>query len=80
MLTHQHTADECTVVFASWRGFDSALRHTGTHGSCLQVNGITEHEIWWEVEAADRDAALALLPPFVAERTDATEISEVSIP
>ena len=80
MLTHRHGAEECTVVFASWRGFDSPLRHAGTSGSCTLVNGTAEHEIWWRVEAADRDAALAQLPPFVAERTDATEIGEVSIP
>lgn len=80
MLTHRHTSDECRVAFASWKGFRSPLRHAGTFGSCLLVNGTHEHEIWWEVDAHDRDAALALLPPYVAERTDATEVSEVSIP
>ena len=80
MLTHRHDAGDCRVAFASWRGFDSPLRHAGTFGSCLLVNGTATHEIWWTVDAPDRDGALALLPAYVAERTDATEVSEVSIP
>jgi hypothetical protein len=80
MLTHRHGAEECTVVFASWRGFDSPLRHTGTFCSCLLVNGTAEHEIWWTVDAPDRDAALAQLPDYVAERTEATAVTKVSIP
>jgi hypothetical protein len=32
------------------------------------------------VEAADRAAALALLPPYVAQRTIVEEVREVSIP
>jgi hypothetical protein len=80
MLTHRHGAEECRVAFASWRGFESPLRHAGTFGSCLLVNGTAEHEIWWTVDAPDRDAALAQVPAYVAERTEATEITEVSIP
>jgi hypothetical protein len=80
MLTHRHESEECRVAFASWRGFESPLRHAGTSGSCLLVNGTASHEIWWTVDAPDRDAALLLLPPYVAERTYATEVSEVSIP
>jgi hypothetical protein len=80
MLTHTHTAAECRIAFASWRGFDSPLRHAGTFGSCLLVNGTSEHELWWTVDAPDRDTALELLPPYVAERTNATEVGEVSIP
>jgi hypothetical protein len=34
----------------------------------------------WDVEAAGPQAALALLPPYVAQRTTATEIREVTIP
>jgi hypothetical protein len=80
MLTHRHGSEECRVAFASWRGFDSPLRHAGTFGSCLLVNGTAEHEIWWSVDAPNAEAALAQLPTYVAERTDATEIGEVSIP
>jgi hypothetical protein len=32
------------------------------------------------VEAADGDAALALLPPYVAQRTIVEEVREVPIP
>ncbi len=80
MLTHRHGADECRVAFASWKGFDSSLRHAGTFGSCMLVNGAGAHEIWWTVEAGDADAALSHLPPYVAERTQATEVKEVPIP
>ena len=38
------------------------------------------HAIWWTVEAADEDAALALLPSYVAERTAVSQVSEVLIP
>ena len=80
MLTHRHDADECRVVFASWRGFESPLRRAGTTGSCMLVNGTSDHEIWWNVDASDREGALALLPPYIAERTEVTEVSEVAIP
>jgi hypothetical protein len=32
------------------------------------------------VEAGDERAALALLPQFLAERTDVSEVAEVQIP
>jgi hypothetical protein len=37
------------------------------------------HELWCTVEAEDAPSALAQLPPFVAERTDAREVSEVTV-
>jgi hypothetical protein len=80
MLTHRHAATECDVAFAAWRGFESPLRHAGTFGSCLLVNGTAEHEIWWTVDADDPEHALAQLPPYLAARTEATAVSEVSIP
>jgi hypothetical protein len=33
-----------------------------------------------DVESADAAAALELLPPYVADRTTATSVSEVQIP
>ena len=80
MLTHRHKSDECRVAFASWRGFDSPLRHAGAFGSCMLVDGTSAHEIWWSLDAPDRETALAQLPRYIAERTDATEVSEVAIP
>ena len=38
------------------------------------------HAIWWSVEAAGPDEALALLPFFIAERATATRVDEVDIP
>jgi hypothetical protein len=36
--------------------------------------------MWWFVQAADVGAALAQLPPYVAERTVAEEVREVPLP
>lgn len=63
-------------MYAAWKGFDSPLRHVAALASCLQGG----HAIWWDVQAVDADAALALLPPYVAERTTVVAVSEVSIP
>ena len=38
------------------------------------------HSIWWTVESASEENALALLPFYVAERTTAVPVSEVQIP
>jgi hypothetical protein len=76
LLHHRHEADECRVVFASFRGHDSSLRRQPTIASC-RTGG---HAIWWRVEADNEDDAVALLPFFVAVRTTATRVSEVTIP
>jgi hypothetical protein len=81
MLTHRHGPGECRVAFAAWSGFDSPLRHHPATGSCVsRAGGTEEHRLWWEVEAETSADALALLPPYVAERTEASEIGEVRIP
>jgi hypothetical protein len=76
LLHHRHQPDECGVVFASFRGHDSSLRRQPTIASC-RTGG---HAIWWSVEAASENDALALLPFFVATRTTVTTVSEVTIP
>jgi hypothetical protein len=76
LLYHRHEPHECGVVFASFRGHDSSLRRQPTIASC-RTGG---HAIWWRVEVASEDDALALLPFFVAARTTATRVSEVPIP
>ena len=63
-------------MFAAWAGVVSPLRHVATLGSCPVGN----HQLWWTVKAPNVDAALALLPPFVAARTEATEVTDVPIP
>ncbi len=76
LLDHRHEPDECAVVFASWRGFNSPLRHHPATATC-PTGG---HAIWWHVEAEGEEDALRQLPRYVAERTTATKISEVVIP
>jgi hypothetical protein len=76
LLHHRHEAEECGVVFASFRGHDSPLRHRPTLASCASGG----HAIWWTVHAEGQGAALDLLPFFVAARTTATAVSEVRIP
>lgn len=76
MLSHRHAPSECAAAFAAWKGFDSPLRHTATIGSCVEGG----HTLWWTVEASDIRAALALLPPYLAERTEVAEVSEVEVP
>jgi hypothetical protein len=76
LLQHRHRAEECGVAFASFKGHRSPLRHRTTVASCRSG----EHAIWWLVDAASAEDALALLPFFVAERATAVEVTEVTIP
>ena len=76
LLHHRHEPDECGVVFVSFKGHDSPLRHQPTLTSCRSGG----HAIWWTVEAATEEDALLLLPSYVADRTTATRVSEVDIP
>jgi hypothetical protein len=76
LLHHRHEPHECGVVFASFKGQQSPLRHQPTLASCRSGG----HAIWWTVETATEEDALRLLPPYVAERTTATSVSEVEIP
>jgi hypothetical protein len=76
LLSHQHAPHECEATFAAWQGFESPLRHTPTASTCLTGG----HGLWWRVEARDRAAALALLPRYVADRTEAIPVRDVEIP
>jgi hypothetical protein len=76
LLQHRHGPDECGVVFASFKGHHSPLRHRPTLASC-RTGG---HAIWWTVDADSEEDALALLPFYVAARTTITRVSEVQIP
>ena len=76
LLHHHHDPDECGVVFASFKGYNSPLRSLPTLATCRSGG----HEIWWTVEAATEAEALAQLPFYVAERATATSVSEVEIP
>jgi hypothetical protein len=76
LLAHRHEPHECAAAFAAWRGFESPLRQRRAPSTCLAGG----HGVWWRVEAPDVEAALALLPRFVAARTTATEVRDVEIP
>jgi hypothetical protein len=76
LLHNRHKPDECGVTFAAFKGHPSPLRRHETASSCLTGG----HELWWLVEADTADAALALLPRYVAERSTAIPIRTVLIP
>ena len=76
LIHHRHEARECAAAFASWNGFASPLRHETTIASCLTGG----HEIWWEVSAPGEGEALAQLPRYVAERSQAIPVSAVRVP
>ena len=76
LLQHRHQPRECGVVFASFKGHESPLRHQATVASCRSGG----HAIWWSVDAASEGEALRLLPAYVAARTTVTRVSEVEIP
>ena len=76
VLQHEHEPRECGVVFASFKGHASPLRHRATLASCPSGG----HAIWWTVEAASEEDALALLPDYAAKRTTVARVSEVEIP
>jgi hypothetical protein len=76
LLHHQHAPAECAAASAAWLGFDSPLRGGAATSTCLEG----DHALWWRVEASTRQAALALLPPYVAVRTEAIHVRDVRIP
>jgi hypothetical protein len=76
LLQHVHTARECGAVFASFKAFESPLRHGMAVGSCH----FATHRIWWQAEASSADEALAQLPRYVAERTTAFRVADIETP
>jgi hypothetical protein len=82
VLSHRHAPGECRVAFAAWKGFESPLRHSSALASCARqpVTDAGEHLLIWTIEAEDQAHALALLPPWLAERTEVRLVGEVAIP
>jgi hypothetical protein len=76
LLHHRHEPGKCGVAFAAFKGHESPLRHATTFASCAAGG----HEVWWIVEAPSTDAALDLLPHYVAQRSTAVPIRKVQIP
>ena len=68
LIHHRHRPGECGIAFVAFRGHDSVLRDRTALAAC----SYGEHAIWWAVEAADEQQALALLPFFVAQRSTVT--------
>jgi hypothetical protein len=76
LLEHRHSSRECGPVFASFKAFQSPLRHTVAVGSCH----FGTHRIWWQAEAESGAEALAQLPRYVAERTTAIRVGDIDTP
>ncbi len=76
MLHHRHEPRECGVASAAWTGHASPLRRHEALSSCRSG----AHAVWWIVDAASAEDALALLPYFLAMRASATEVIPVMIP
>lgn len=82
VLSHRHAADQCGVAFAAWRGFESPLRHSSALATCggAPDETVAEHLLIWTVDAESEAQAIALLPPWLAERTEVRLVGEVAIP
>ena len=76
LVTHRHEPAQCGVAFAAWRGCESPLRHHLALSSCVEGG----HSIWWRIEADSAEAALALVPPWIAARSEIAAVREIAIP
>lgn len=76
ILHHRHDPDECAAAFAAWIGFESPLRHAAAWSTCLAGG----HSLIVRVEAPASRDAIAMLPAFVAARTEALEVRAVQLP
>jgi hypothetical protein len=76
LLEHRHLPRECGVVFKSFKGHDSPLRHRATLASCRSGGPA----IGWTVEAGSEEDVLKLLPAYVAKQPTIARVSEVEIP
>jgi hypothetical protein len=76
LLSHRHTSEECGVAFAAWNGYASPLRDEPVLSSCAAG----DHRLWWLVEVPEEAAALRMLPPYVASRTAAVEVTRHRLP
>jgi hypothetical protein len=76
VLVNRHQHSECDATHAAWRGFQSPLRRQPPAAGCTW----SHHRLWWEVEADNAAHALSMLPPFVAERTEAFRVTRLRLP
>jgi hypothetical protein len=75
LLYHRHSAADCAIAFAAWKGHSNRLRTAPNLSTCA----FGAHEIWWAVDAEDEREAMDLLPSYVARRTVAVEVCPVEI-
>jgi hypothetical protein len=75
LLAHTHGESDCRVAYAAWRGYESPLRGQSAIASCASG----EHRMFWTVHADNASEALKQLPPYLAQRTQVTEMREVTI-
>jgi hypothetical protein len=83
-LIHRHTPAECSVSYAAWNGFPSPLRGRTVQSTCARHEvgapaDASGHEVFLSASAQDAESAMAQLPPYVRERTQAREVTEVTI-
>ena len=76
VLIHSHDPAECATAFAAWGGVASPLRGGIALAGCAHG----DHRVFWTVSAGDPEAALAMLPDYVAERTVVARVRDVVIP
>jgi len=76
LLSHSHRESECETAFAAWADVNSPLRGEVAAAGCAHG----DHRVFWWAEAADAEAALALLPDYVAARTLAIPVRDVVTP
>lgn len=82
VLSHRHPSGDCAVAYSAWKGFESPLRRAPTLGTCNSepVGPAAEHLLIWTVDADSETGALAMLPDWLAERTEVRRVAEVPIP
>lgn len=76
VLSHVHDESECAAAYAAWAGTTSPLRGDFALAGCEHG----DHRVFWQVEAPDAEAALAMLPIYVARRTEVVPVRDVVIP
>ena len=76
LVQHRHDPHDCGIAFMAFKGHDSPLRRQAALASC-HFGG---HAIWWTVTAETEQAALGLLPFFIAQRSTVVRVREVVIP
>jgi hypothetical protein len=76
LLHHRHDPEKCGVAFAAFKGDQSPHRRTTINASCAAAG----HDVWWIVEAEAGDAALAMLPHYLAQLCDVVPVRKIRLP